>query len=105
MLPHGASTPFFLSAQTYHVVLRKPSITGNAYYILARQYIAAKLNIMNGASSTTQVNAAIAWATNFFNTYTPTSTLSKTVRNAALLNASLLDRYNNGHIGPGHCSE
>ena len=47
---------------------------GNAYYILARQYIAAKLNILSGAGSTAEVNAAIAWAETFFSTYTPSST-------------------------------
>jgi hypothetical protein len=105
MLPNGSSTMFFLSGQTWYKVLLTSSANGNAYYILAHQYIAAKLNIMNGAGSIPQVDNAIAWAENFFNTYKPSSKLSKAVRNNAVSYATLLDQYNNGYIGPGHCSE
>ena len=101
----GEDTLFFLSGQSWYQVLWTPPAGGNAYYILAQQYIAAKLNILNGAASTPAVDSAIAWATNFFNTYEPSSSLSRTVRNQAIPTASLLDRYNNGYIGPGHCSE
>jgi hypothetical protein len=101
----GEDTIFYLSGQTWYQVLWTPPAGGNAYYILAKQYVAAQLNILNGAASTAQVDAAISSATTFFNTYTPSSTLSKTVRNNALSNASILERYNKGYIGPGHCSE
>ncbi|MEN3202878.1 MAG: hypothetical protein ABDK87_04025, partial [Atribacterota bacterium] len=97
-------TLFFLSGQTYYQVLKTSPSGGNAYYILAHQYIAAKLNILNGASSTEEVDAALTWAEKFFSAYTPTSKLSKSVRNEALYYAGILDRYNNGYIGPGHCS-
>jgi hypothetical protein len=127
VLPYGEDTQFFLSGKTWYLVFwtspggntnasnklvpdAPPSATGlpvsNAYYILAHQYMAAKLNILNGASSTPAVDAAIAWAqTYFFNIYTPSSNLSKSVRQQAISYASLLDNYNNGLIGPGHCSE
>ena len=101
----GEDTPFFLSGQSWYQVLWTPPAGGNAYYILAHQYIAAKLNILNGAASTSQVDAALAWATSFFNTYKPTDKLSRTVRADAIYYAGLLDSYNNGDIGPGHCSE
>jgi hypothetical protein len=101
----GVDTAFFSSGQTWYQVLWATNAGGNAYYILAKQYVAAQLNILNGAASTAQVDAAIAWATTFFNTYTPSSTLSKTVRNNAVSYASLLEKYNSGYIGPGHCSE
>jgi hypothetical protein len=101
----GEDTAFYLSGQTWYAVLWTTPAGGNAYYILAHQYIAAKLNILNGAASTPQVDAAIAWATTFFNTYTPSSTLSKAIRKNAVSYASILDRYNNGYVGPGHCSE
>ena len=77
---------------------------GNAYVNLAHQYMAARLNVLAGASTTPQVDAALAWATTFFSTYTPSSTLTKAVKNQALAYAALLDDYNNGVIGPGHCS-
>ncbi len=103
-LPTGADTLFFLSGQSYYSVLWTPPTGGNAYYILAHAYIAAKLNVLNGADPAA-AQAALNWATTFFSTYTPTSKLSRTVRSDALYYAGILDRYNNGLIGPGHCSE
>ncbi len=100
----GEDTQFFSSGKTYYQVLWTAP-AGNAYYILAHQYIAALLNIENGASTTPAVDAALAAATTFFNTYTPSSTLTRAQRNAALALATTLDQYNNGLIGPGHCSE
>lgn len=102
-LLNGASTPFFLSGQTYYGVLWTPP-RGNAYYILAHHYIAAELNILNGAWSTPEVDAAMAWAETFFNTYTPESKLTKSERSQVLYYADILDQYNNGDIGPGHCT-
>ncbi len=103
--PLQENTIFFLSGQTYYQVLWTPPAGGNAYYILAHQFIAAKLNMLNGVSSTPEVDAAMAWATNFFNTYKPTDKLSKLVTQQAKSYADLLDQYNNGLIGPGHCDE
>jgi len=100
----GADTTFFLSGKTYYEVLWTAP-AGNAYYNLAHQYIAAKLNILNGASTTPAVDSAITFAESFFSTKTPTSSLTKAQRNAVLAAASTLDQYNNGLIGPGHCSE
>ena len=105
MWPTGSNpeAPFFNSNQTWLQVLKTPP-KGNVYYILAHQYIAAQLNILNGASSTDEVDDAIKWAEVFFNTYTPTSSISRDLRNRAIYYANLLDQYNNGSIGPGHCS-
>jgi len=105
MLSNGASTAFFSSNQTWYQVLRTPPAGGSAYYLLAHQYISAKLNIMNAAATTPEVTAAISWAEAFFTAYTPASTLSKTVRNTAVSYASLLEQYNRGLVGTGHCSE
>jgi hypothetical protein len=103
--PLEEDTPFFKSGKTwYQVFWTAPA--GNAYYILAHQYMAAKLNILNGASSTTAVDAAIAGAEALFNAQgVNDTTLSNAERKAALAYASTLDQYNNGLIGPGHCSE
>ena len=105
MLSNGASTPFYLSGQTWYQVFWTSPSGGNAYYILAHQYMAARLNQLNGASSTSAVDAALVAGNTFFNTYTPSSSLSKAVRNAALANATTLGNYNTGLTGPGHCSE
>ena len=102
----GEDTPFFLSGQSWYQVLWTSPKGGDAYYILAHHYIAATLNILNGTLSSDQVNEALDWADeNFFNTYTPSSKLDTKVRKQALYYADLLDQYNNGYIGPRHCSE
>jgi hypothetical protein len=64
----GLNPMIFSSGKSWLEVLKTPP-KGNAYYILAHQYIAAKLNILNGTSST-EVDEAIAWAEGFFSTYT-----------------------------------
>jgi hypothetical protein len=104
LLPNGASTPFFLSGKTwYQVFWTAPA--GNVYYILAHQYMAARLNILSGATTTPAVDAAMLGALNFFNMKTPTSSLTRAQRNQLLAWATTLDNYNNGVTGPGHCSE
>ena len=99
----GEDTPFFSSGKTWYQAINQSSAGGNAYYILAHQYIAARLNIAAGTGSTSAVNAALAGATAFFGTYTPSSTLSATVRAQAIAYAGTLADYNEGDIGPGHC--
>jgi hypothetical protein len=106
LLPDGCpNTPFFSSGKTWYEVFWTNPKGGNAYYILAHQYMAAKLNILAGAASTTEVDAAIAWSETFFGTYGPSSQLPKAVRQQAIATAGILGSYNEGLIGPGHCSE
>jgi hypothetical protein len=97
-------TKFFLSGKSYYEVLWTPP-AGNAYYNLAHQYIAAKLNLANGASSTPAVDAALGGATAFFTSTSPSTKLTPAQRNQLLQWAGTLDAYNNGVTGPGHCSE
>ena len=101
----GQDTIFFLSGQTWYEVLWTPPAKGNAYYILAHAFIAAKLNLLNGASSTPEVDAVLIDAEAFFASTAPTTTLPKALRKQIINNAGILDNYNNGLIGPGHCSE
>jgi hypothetical protein len=102
-LSGGASTPFFSSGKSYHQVLWTPP-QGNAYYILAHAYIAAKLNGLNGADLSS-VSSTMTSAGQFFTSHTPGSNLTKAKRTQVLGWATQLDGYNNGLIGPGHCSE
>jgi hypothetical protein len=100
----GPDTAFFSSGKSwYQLFWTAPK--GKAYIILAHQYMAATLNQLAGAASTPQVDAALAWATTFFGTYTPSSSLSTAVKNQAIAYADVLDDYNNGLIGPGHCGD
>jgi hypothetical protein len=100
----GEDTPFFTSGLSYYQVLWTSPSGGNAYYILAHAYIAAVLNDLNGAD-TSAVTSQLAHAAVLFGSYTPTSMLPRIVRADFINTASILDQYNNGLIGPGHCSE
>jgi hypothetical protein len=104
-LPDGASTLFFLSGQNYYQVLRTPP-AGNVYYNLAHQYIAAKLNQMKGADFNA-VESEFEEATQLFNTYSPDEVAGLKGKDKKTWTglASILDSYNNGDIGPGHCDE
>jgi hypothetical protein len=104
--PQGPNTSFFQSGKTWYQTFRTPP-AGNAYYNLAHQYMAAVLNIENGAGSTPEVDAALASAQNLFSAYTPAQVagLKGAAKKAWTDLASILDRYNNGDIGPGHCTE
>ena len=104
-ISEGPDETFFLSGKTWYEVFWTPPSGGNVYYILAHQYMAARLNIANGASIPPSVNSALSSASNFFRTKTPSSVLTKSLRNQVNSWANVLDQYNNGLIGPGHCSE
>ena len=108
-LPEGPNTDFFKSDVSYYEVLTTP-VKGNSYYILAHQYIAAKLNFLAGADDS-EVLDVFNLATRFFNAFTPeqvkdlTGDRAKYIHNLATGWAEILDNYNNGLIGPGHCDE
>ncbi len=95
---------FFSSGLTYIQVLNNAP-KGNAYYILARQYIAGKFNEFVGVSITPEVTAALVWARDYFIAYNPTTGNEKPIRADAIYYADLIDQYNSGAIGPGHCSD
>jgi hypothetical protein len=103
LLPAGN---FFLSGHTWLGVLDTAPKHGNAYYILAHQYIAAVINAKT-ASTTAAVDAALAGAATYFGKATPENwsvngTYSKSQLTAW---ADVLDAYNNGATGPGHCGD
>lgn len=100
---------FFSSGKTFIQVLHQPP-QGNPYYILAHQYIAAFLNVLNGSSPDivhpdfSDILEVLTQAQLLFNAYSPTDDLKK-VKNQFTGLAKILDDYNNGLIGPGHCRE
>lgn len=99
----GEDTLFFGSGQSWYKVFWTPPKTGNAYYILAHQYMAARLNVDAGATAPSQVASAIAQATAWF---TGRSTVAPKgpARDTAIALAGILGAYNEGSAGPGHCS-
>lgn len=100
----GEDVIFFLSGiSNYEILWTSPR--GNAYYILAPQYLAAKINILGGAFAPEEVEDVMDWAEDFFETHPPDYPFTRPERQEILQAAELLDAYNNGLIGPGHCSE
>jgi hypothetical protein len=109
-LSNGANTQFFYSGKTYYQVLQT-SPNGNAYYILAQQYIATQLNQLNGASIPSAVLTAYNQTSTLLNnpTYTPiyvgVAKGSSSLRKQYIALSEILDDYNIGATGPGHCTE
>lgn len=103
-------TPFFLSGQTwYQVFWTAPR--GNAYYNLAHQYMAAKLNDYNNTTPLpAAVLAAITQAETLFNAYTDEQIGALSGNNATrqqfISLAGTLANFNEGNVtGWPHCSE
>jgi hypothetical protein len=103
----GEDTLFFSSGLTWHQTLSTPPAKGNVYYILAHQYIAAYLNVLRGAdtSGITGVMDHAALLLSGFQPSTIMSVASAAEKSDFMTTAYLLDQYNNGFTGPGHCSE
>ena len=81
---------------------------GNAYIILAHQYIAANLSRLNGASAPAEVLDALSSATILLEAYASALSIPKSARSdraRAIALAELLEDYNSGAIGPGHCDD
>lgn len=89
------------------LILWTPPKKGNAYLILAHQYIAAELNMINGASVPEAVDEAWSDAQELLAAYAAEGSIPKKTsdRDDAIDLATLLDAYNNGVIGPGHCDD
>lgn len=97
-------TPFFNSGASWYTVFWTAPRGGNAFYILAHQYMAAKLNALNGAGTTPEVDDALSSAESLFGGLAAgATTIDSALRADALAWASTLDAYNNGVTGPGHC--
>lgn len=114
--PAAEDSIFFLSGQSWYEVFWTPPAGGNVYYRLAPQYMAAALNVLNGASIPADVEAAWNEATALFercgpNDFARTRVNRQWTGGACMGDAGrageiadLLDRYNNGLEGVPHCS-
>lgn len=100
----GGDAIFMGTSKTYMQALQTEP-KGNAYYILAHQYIGAELNTLAGAAVPAEVSEAMADATALLDKYKSTMDIPKRTadRTTAIALADILDDYNNGLIGPGHC--
>lgn len=111
IMPSAEDSPFFLSGMAYFEVLWTAP-KGNVYYNLAFHYIAAELNQLNGADIPADVLDAFNDATALFEAHTPEEIAAlkgkpsdKALRQEFITLAGILGEYNEGDLGPGHCSE
>ncbi len=110
--PYDRDALFFNSGLTYQQIMDAPVSGGNAYINLAHQYIAAVLNVANGACEPDSVNQYISWAAGFFNGFTQGSYFCSSSASGCPLQvtwAGILADYNQGTgsyvDNPGHCGD
>jgi hypothetical protein len=117
----GADTPFFTTGLTWHEIWGEPPSGGNDYIKLAHQWMAAKLNGLNGADISVINGGAgdVTWGSCTAGTlscaedllaqyaaqWDDPDSIPDADNDEMNAMASRLDDYNNGDIGPGHCDE
>ncbi len=97
-IPWPISEDTLMCGESWLEILETPP-AGDKWYILAHQYIAARLNIAKGASTPAAVIAALSAAEALL----PGCSIDPADEATAIAAAETLDDYNNGLIGPGHC--
>jgi len=103
--PYGAkSVQVTNAAQAVSILKFEYGAASNGITKLYAQLLGAKLNLSNGASDA-DVSSVMAKANAFLALYDYSSwtSLSKKQKSDVLTWMTLLDGYNNGDIGPGHC--
>jgi hypothetical protein len=101
----GPDAPFFDTGKGYLEILTTPPAGGNAFLILAHQWIAAELNVAAGASAPPQVQAAFQDAKGLLQAWSTSGNIPKqhADRARAVELATTLDQYNNGNAGTPRC--
>lgn len=105
--PYARNASFFSSGLSWQQIMDSPT-RGNAYLILAHQYVAAVLNRAAGASSPAGVQSVLSKATTFFVSGSTLYTCQKGSDCATQKTwAATLDTYNNGLYpgAPSHCPD
>jgi hypothetical protein len=96
---------FLCTDETYCQVMNTAPKGGNAFYILAHQYIAAQLNQINGQDMPPEVMTAFNAGQTLLENYCSTKSIPDEEAAAqAKYYAKILDKYNNGMFAPGHCA-
>jgi hypothetical protein len=78
---------------------------GDAFYNLAHQWMAAVLNVKNGATPSQTVADAISGAEAYFHLNGPKGKMSATDKAQLITWAGILGNFNEGKAGVDHCSE
>ena len=100
-LGEGGEAQFFNAAESYEEILAEGAGDG-PYYRLARAYIAAELNSVNGAPFPEEAAQAFEQAAVLFLAAEPGKIDPDTAPRFAAL-ARVLEEYNAGSAGPGAC--
>ena len=90
--------------QAQALAILDTSPAGDATYILAHQLVAATLNVLAGADAT-DISAAIEASNQWLVSYPLGSSPRGSERSEGVALAAVLDDYNNGILGPGHCED
>ncbi len=77
---------------------------GDATYILARQLIATKLNLLRGADASA-LGTTVSDADDWLSGHPLGSDPSESDRDDGITLAETLQQYNSGEIGPGSCDD
>lgn len=101
LLGGDADTKFFNAPETHEQILAR-GVGEGPYYRLARTYIAAELNSINGAPLSDDVAQALEEATDLFLGADPAQLEAVTAARFDAL-ADVLDDFNAGDAGPGSC--
>lgn len=103
--PHSRTDPFYKSDQTWQGVLDTAVNIAPGYYQLAHQFIAATLNVANGASVPNGVEDTLDLAARWLSNHSPATCAAKGSCGEQRDWAKVLDQYNNGQYagGPPHC--
>ncbi|MDQ2636257.1 MAG: hypothetical protein M3Y83_05185 [Actinomycetota bacterium] len=101
----GPDSEFFDSGDTWLEVFRTSPKGGNAWYILAHQYMAAVLNQLNGAGG--DLGTTLTAAASLLDQYDNQKNFGKKDpnRDLAIELAGVLAQYNEGNAGIPHCGE
>lgn len=104
----GSSTAFFTTGQTWYQIFHTNASGGNKYISLAHQWMAATLNGLADADlsevATEMADGEALLAAHAANWNNPRG-YSRAIRDQMNAIAGVLDDYNNGEIGPGHCDD
>ena len=96
---------FFSIGKTWMEVFKTPPKRGDAYYILAHQFLTAVLNEANGAYVPPFVKQTMLNSKAWLTINTPPVPASSPSGQDAVAFAKILDDYNNGKMGVPHCDK
>jgi len=106
---YGKSYELYDPMSWHDVLLAKPK-KKNVYIILAQQFVAAELNVhkLDDGADQSVLGTALWEAEKYLTDYDPDinwASFPDILRDDFIRLADILDRFNNGVIGPGSCIE